>query len=639
MPEIQEDKIKFVPVEEVPFKDLPSNLTEDKIRYEQVRPDVSGLPESMKKASWVEDVLTGENIGGTIGGVAGSVIGSGAPGVGTIAGGMAGAALGGSLGAATEDLIKYAASTFAPELNVNNLPFSTEEETEDYIKKYGLAATRQAAYDFAGGMIAKGTFAVARPVFKWVFGKIHPEVATVLRVLPMLNKGKTMPIMAHEATQGTLLDIASNVVEGSMLGQSRVIDWFKPMREKVVNDMLDAMVDQLGRYATPEQIGNFITETVWGRITARTAATKPLWDDIARLMKDELIDIRRLKKIGIIKQYTHAIEELGTGKLSEDMVKIVNSINSLPDYASWNAADALRKDVARQIREATFKLGKQDILAKGLGDTQTELYKASRRAADRAGHLYEWNLARRTTAKMSVEIDQKFVKGLFDRIRRLDNPDIAVNQIFSRNGRANLVAIKKLLGPDSDEVKSLGVYYLKTVLSDPKVRSPEGLLNGKAFYNNIFGKGQYAYGEEFLKELLKPDQLSNLHDVAKTLDFLSREQGIGTGKVWIQLQQASSVGAFFGLAFGGPTIKTGSAAILFGPLLLSRLLTSKRFTNALIHGIGKPKYSKDAISAMLRITDIVNEERIEMVKQMMIDESERRKKEASNIFMRNMQNR
>jgi hypothetical protein len=577
------------------------------------------------------------NIGGMAGGIAGGIIG-GPPGA------IGGAAGGGFLASVMQDqynLLKsyvdyWKIKQTRPDLmEISQLP-GVDVDVMEILKEGGISALEQAIYEAIpeagiGAVHAAG----ARPLFKKLTGKVYEETGKVLKTLPRLGRKKNiLPILPHEATQGTLLDIAHNVSAYSLLGSHRIVDWYIPMRERAINDMVDAIADEMGTKISREQIGQYVVDTVFRRKNIRAAAIKPIDDALSPLMRGKSANLSEVKRF--FEPFEKELER-GVAEYPESFERVIAKARNKPDAGLWSDVKLWRSQIDREISAANFQLGTDDITIGHLRKARKMLTKILREGAEDVGGDAPilWRAYNETYAKKSRELNRRFVKRLFDQIKKNETPHLAADRIFQKDALENIRGIKKLFGEGSQEFSDLRRWYFQKTISESSGKVGEReILQGEKLFDNLLGKN--SLGEDYLKELYSPKQYDLLKDFSISMQRIAKSEGTGTGRIFIQLSQAGAAMGFFtyGELGGSERSKKTAYIILGGPVVLSRILTNPRFGRAVIEGLNTPRISPRFASNILRTTDMINKENIQESKERVLWRGDYTKKMKDNIWIK-----
>lgn len=121
-------------------------------------------------------------------------------------------------------------------------------------------------------------------------------------------------------------------------------------------------------------------------------------------------------------------------------------------------------------------------------------------------------------------------------------------------------------------------------------------LQGEQWLKTMFEKGPGA--EAKMKAIFDPQIISNMKKFAEALQVMQSQRGAKEGTMWIQLAQATALGAF---AFGTGAVKGGSLTILMMPPVLAFVMTHPRLAHWLTQGMQMPAGSKEGITLLSKV--------------------------------------
>ncbi|MBU0958617.1 MAG: hypothetical protein KKB31_01600, partial [Nanoarchaeota archaeon] len=540
-----------------------------------------------KKEPWYGEYLSQgpRTIGGILGGIAGTPF---APPFGT----LAGISFGSMAGELLEQGRKYAVSK-----GVFRQPSETEQmrapqSISQAAWEVGKAGIEEPAYQLAGAGVIKGFGKVLAPFAK----KLSSEAQGTIDFL----KDRIKPVLTPaEATESRGLDILENIAEGSLLGGGQ-LSKFKLNRQRVLNDMVDDIVDRFGKRVSPEELGETFEKVVENKWKGyKKAVIEPLYTEVERLTKpiygqvekrvprpSTILDISGKPMVGetieqITKQVggpiisTRSLKEFAKplAKISGDLGNIeaknagddlVRAVLDLPDNVEFQVAKELRSRLISRVDEFSVINKKAPAIGKAkqfikLIDQETEEGLSPYPEA-----LSLWREANRLYVQGEKQFNNAFIRRL---IKKAD-PDFggepeAIGKIVFRPGAIGYVKQVKA-ATDPATFKQFQSYYLQNLLS--KSVDDSGNIIGDKMLQNMYGKS--GTGDNVLRELFDLQTLDNITKFAKAAKVSQMERREHIGKIWIQLSQA---GAAANLGFGGPGQEI-SGIIVLGPPILSRAL-------------------------------------------------------------------
>jgi hypothetical protein len=546
-----------------------------------------GVTRAFPQQSWyaqmAEEMISPENVGAMAGEALGFAFG-GPPGM------IAGGGLGGMTGRASEKatgmVLDYIDSFSQKgqrpsELDAMVLP-ETGEDWQGFAKELGWSGVSQAALSGLGLGIFRAAARGLKVGRQAVFGKMLPEARETMRTLGPWMKGKMLPLLPAEATQGWLLDVAHNVTEASILGGKKIADVYKISRKEAIERMITAISRQVGKGASPDVIGDMFINTVRGKMSARSAVTAPLWQQIDDIMGKGRVNIKPIKKF--LETSKELIAET-RGEYPADFMKFIKRAFAKEDELSWMAARKWKSHLGRMLRETEFTVGKDDETYRMLLKTQNKLQGALREATEEVGGDAPklWGNINTIYAKMSREINSKFVRRLFSQAK--DKPEIFTRRLFQKGNITEVRKAKELIGSQTEEWKLLKRFHIEDVIT--RATDKRGAFKGIDFKNIFKGKG--SIGEDVVKEIYSPQEYKILSDIADAVAFVESRQGGGTGAVFIQLAQAGAIPSMiYGAARGNALALGSGAAIWVGPSVLASAFTNPTTAKIMILPIPQP---------------------------------------------------
>ena len=504
----------------------------------------------------------------TVGGIFGGIVG--AP------GGIPGVLAGISAGAMGGELLEQA-RRYMTSKGIFGQPSQIEQRhapqsVPQVAWEVGKAGLEEPAYQLVGAGAMKGVGKVLAPFAK----KVSPESQQAIQFL----KDKIKPVLTpSEATDSRALDIFENIAEGSLFGGGK-ISQFKLNRQKVLNDVVDDIVDKFGKRVSSDELGQTFEKVVEGKWKSVKAVTGPLYET-ASAMADETgakVSTRSLKEFSKpLLDISKEIKSIGAKNAGDDLVK---TTMLLPDEISFSAAKELRSRLISRIDEFNVinkkapAIGRAAELIKRLdGQIEKDLGKASPDALD------IWREANQIYKTGQKQYNNTFLRRL---IKKAD-PDFggepeAIGKIVFRPGAISYVKqIKSATDPYT--FKQFQSYYLQTLIS--KSVDDGGNIIGNKMIQNMYGKT--GTGENVLRELFDEQTLKYITNFANTAKVAQTKSTEGTGKMWIQLTQAGAAGTMMGM---GNTPAAG--AILVSPAVLSRVLLNPTTVQLLTTGYTLP---------------------------------------------------
>jgi hypothetical protein len=466
----------------MPTRPNPDDVVwETKPSPENIEWDVSPPPERGFGERWIEEILAPRNILGATGGIGGAAIGGPLLGV-------AGAFGGGVLGEFIEQKLQQGQAPTVGE----RIPGLDEEEQEDawaMLQELGMAGLEQAAYEATGHGVMRGAGRLANIARRRLIGPMLKEAKGVTRAFGRRMK-PLFPVLPAEATPGKLLDIAHNVAEkGFFAGRIQI---YKTARDKAINEVIDGVANEVGRIASPDEIGTMFQRVVTGHIHAREAATAPLWSAIDDVMAGARVNIKDVNEI--FAPYQKVVEEIGAD-LHPQFKRMISRALKRPDEIGWMSAREFKSDLARSIRLMTREVGKDDKMVRMLYKMQNAIQGAMRKTTEEIGGTAPdlWKQVNTIYAEKSRPINRRFIVKLLNEIEKKQAPEIITRRVFTKGNINNIRSIKNVLGDTSDEWLNLKRWHIQDVIEgarNPRTDSFIGAQFKKRFENIIRISGQ-----------------------------------------------------------------------------------------------------------------------------------------------------
>ena len=266
----------------------------------------------------------------------------------------------------------------------------------------------------------------------------------------------------------------------------------------------------------------------------------------------------------------------------------------LPDNLSYSTAQDLRSRLIAKADEflTTNKKAPAIGKAKKLASLTDNTIESSLKTTDKEA-LIQWRKANAIWKETGEQFNNKFIRGLIKEATTKNNPELIANKIFKPGGISN---IRKIRGAVDDKTfQQLKRWHVDSLVKQSGDR--EGRLVGDTFFNKMFGKG--GMGEQTMKEIYTPQEITALKDSANALKVTQKKQAEGGGGMFIQLAQpTAAVGLFTG------TLEPLSVTVLGGPAILGKIMTHPKGSKWLLSIAKLPPSSSQAIATLAKITDL-----------------------------------
>lgn len=547
----------------------------------------------------------------TLGGIAGGLAVVGAAGAGV---GLAPVIAGVGVGAAAAEGYNQLGQ------HLSGSPEAPKSSIEA-AQRMGKALLTEAGYEAFGGFAAKGVSKILAPFSK----RMIPEAKEAIAFF----KDKFKPILftSDEATNTRILDIGKNVAESSLIGGGRISD-FKLRRAQFFDDFADSLIDQFGQRLPPDELGDLFVNAIEGRMSAFRTASEVLYNNVSDKIGSEIKRVPVTKEVvsdvldasgrPITKTVTTFVDKevskvnIPTKRLKEfvkpmkikfkDLSSIeaknagddlVDAVSNLPNTLSFDAMKELRTRFLSRVDEFSVMnkkapaIGKAKRMINLINESITGVLKEQAPDA-----LEDWKTANAFYKHGQEQFNNTFIRRL---LKFADDTGIgaeAIGPAVFKPGRMSSVRKVKAALP-AKEWKKMQGFFMWHLLQ--KSADQEGATAGTKLVNNLTGKPG-SFGMPMLKEILNAEQIKELKTFANALKLAQAKQGAGAGRIFIQLAQ---FGAAISLATG--RFEAASAAIIFGPPVVAKMLLDPRATRLLTEGISISPRSPQAAGLMMRL--------------------------------------
>ncbi len=420
-------------------------------------------------------------------------------------------------------------------------------------------------------------------------------------------------VTSGQATEARGLDVFESAMEHAVLGGKRWHHMKKILQPRAVRQSMKELVENFwqlaGRKRSQEELGELIGKTLEGKMSAFHKAGGSLYEQVDILTKDAvrsvletkvvkspildefgkpiyrtlqkqldvgIVDIRAVKKIA--KRYA---DEASSGLGSAPHIKrMAKRILSWPDDLSFAQAHRFRSDLLESTRAITtdlgFKAPKVGRVANGLS---RQMDTAMGKAAESVGG--DTYTAWRAANKFWREGKFTFINDFTKRIAKTakEQPQLVAQMIFKKNSARSVRRAKTILGANGfDSLKAGLMENLQRQATDDATDVVLG---------NKFLRGFNGLGDDVLKETFTKGQIADIR--ALGLAAQMTQKPVTGGGILMAITQAGAIiqvgTAAALLGSGDQTLQAGSAAILLGPPILSRILASPRGAKWLKEGL------------------------------------------------------
>lgn len=461
--------------------------------------------------------------------------------------------------------------------------------TQEALLRAGGAAAGAAGGELLGGVIGQ-TFMKIVP--RAIAGRLSPGAKGALESIeqqPFVPPedfarsvelfGGPAGITPATATESRTIDLIENVLEASFTGGG-FIRRTKQRGIQLISNSLDLATKDISQNVPKELVGEWAKLSLEQSDTVFKNFMQKTFNAIrADIPEGELVDLRPLKLVA-----RDLLERPEIVK-SESVASMLRNTAKLPDGVDFGSAQYIRSPllaVDRAINEVIPAAPK-----KVAGQLANVMTKQMETTANRAGVQAQWKTANAIWAKGAEMFNSKLITNLVNK-----NPE-EVYKLAVKAGSPSEIAQARnaiVLDPVTGEATEQGKRtwaLLQGQLFEDMLRTarpdPTEFPVGKKLLNQM---EKFAGGTRALKELFQtnPEALTNFEKLSGALTTIQKKVQEGTGKVFIQLTQASAITGGLGVAaggfFGGGIAMgigglAGATSILIAPAALGFAITRK----------------------------------------------------------------
>lgn len=533
----------------------------------------AGGPAAPRSAGGI-DLPVGALIGGT---------------VGAGVGGIPGAALGAAGGEAVGQLVSRA-------LGREDVP-QTSGEAAKRIATEGLLGL---GGEVAGRGILRGAQAVGRglaptlrPGAKEVARAVQPAFPDIgfKPISKALGATKQPALLPAQLTESPIIDTIQEVSKSSFLGGGRIVK-----AQQLTDDIVSGLVDDFAKGLTGPtgrvETGELIFDALEEGIDAFSATGRGLYSTVDDLTGAAVVDFKPVKAAA-----TKLLSQAKKGIRTKEQTTVLQGILERPDTLPFSDAHLLRSDLLGISRSGTELVkGRAQGTARALSN---EVDRAMGVAAkDISGEALEaWRAANKFWRTGKQTFNSRFIRGLANA-----DPEVVLDRVLQSGKTSNIIKLRKTINNPEIWRKVQGQFVNKAL--NKSVTDEVSLnLSGKALLKNMRG-----FGNETLNALAPKGELKQLEKFATALALNQAKQPGGKGAtVLIAMAQA---GAAAKILFTGEA-DAASAAILIGPLALSRALTNPATSRILLEGFKVGGKTKAITSFAARLAAVLAKQGIE----------------------------
>jgi hypothetical protein len=520
---------------------------------------------------------------------------------GSILGGVLGGPVGAAVGAAGAKGIDLSMKSL---LGLPEAPRTSEEAA----KQVGWAGLREGALEKGGRLFMGGVQKVVSPAAKTII----PEVKKMASFVGQKVKPAFLPA---EMTTGRLADFIHNFAEKAIFGGK--IEQFKRMREDAFSEFADEFIEQFGAKSSSWNAGEATVEAYTAINQKIRDIFDPFYEKISKMVQP------KLKKVPVPRQITSGIldssgkpitkiviemvekkvggakipmakikkfaqERLKRAKLASGIdseasgAKLLEGINNYDDFVDFETAKELRTllRIAHEKFDIVNKKAPVYGMAKYLeGQVDKAIGTGLRKFSPKAYELWRNTNATYKVAKEKFDnqLIRRLVKaGLPPSRGGRGQPEQVAKMLFRPNNYSQVATVKKMMGGSSPEWKNLQSYFTQSIIDASRKTATDPIIGNRLL------KKLETMGEDTLRVIYSPDQLSAIKMLGKAIKTTQDQQGGGIGGIIAQLTQGSALaGAGIGIATGEYNILLSSLGLLASPNIAARALTNPTFVKYL----------------------------------------------------------
>jgi hypothetical protein len=396
------------------------------------------------------------------------------------------------------------------------------------------------------------------------------------------------------------MNVAENIAEGSLLG-AEPVKTTRDLRQALAESKVQETLRSFGR--APEEVqvvGRAAQANVAGAVKQFNRQQKVLWDawrkesagiPLETPESDAFIaKVLGQEKTAILPNAGATAARKVAALLGEDLAEAAGPKTSYGSFAELapSVQDAIMRSHPEMVARGAgappapaMTAAEFHKVVSNLGTLVRSLEKAA--LSDPSKYKGQYGLAKQLYATAQDDLRASLGKAspkalaAYDNARavtRLGNeklfndtimamvkeaPEKIVGSIVQPNNSTAIAAVREAVGPKA--FRFVQNHAMRKLLEpDPVTRE----IDWAAVVRDL-----NKLGPDTLKALFPDGQAAQVQHVANLMNSLIRQRWGGTGKMAIGLSQAGIIG---GLAFGA--FPPGTAAVLFGPAVLGRIMTN-----------------------------------------------------------------
>lgn len=488
--------------------------------------------------------------------------------------GMAIAGIGGAGGEAWKQV--YQQATGSP-----NAPQTPGEAA----KRIAVAGGTQAVGEGFGRMFFSGIAKLAAPFSK----KVTPGLDTADAALKKAM-GSDLGFRPAQATDSHILDVAEGMAEKAWTSGDSIMRHKQLQLEgydKIKSSVLANFEQYATAGATPEEVGLLFSKNKAFKDSVYRRLASMKYGVVDQMVGKQAVILRPVKQEAE-RMVTDAAKRKGIGSTDAGDA-LLKKIAELDDVSTFSDAQAIRHGLMAELN----KMSATSDVAKGMAKKFISLVDGA--MDDSAKRLSPdaqkaWREANQFYRSYKELFSNDFMRSL-DKIAA-NNPQKVVQSVFKKGAAPQIRQVRSLVSPKTFNELKAG--YVREIL-DATVGA-DGYVTGKTFLKKLQDMGEPA-----LKEIFTPDELASLRTFGKVGKTLQKPSE-GGGGMLIQLWQGGSLAMIAGGGyFDKPGVALGGGAILFGPWVLSKMMTNPTTARYLIRGMKTPNGTKEAMTLATKL--------------------------------------
>lgn len=453
------------------------------------------------------------------------------------------------------------------------------------VKRIGMSGATQALGEGAGRMLFAGVAKLAAP-FK---SKVTQGLSQADEMLKKAM-GSKVGFRPAQATDSHVLDVAEGMAEKAWTSGDAIMKHKHLQMEgydKIRNSVLGDFEKYATSGATPEEVGMLFSanKAFKDSVYKRLASIK--YGNVDKLVGGQPVSLTAIKNEAMA-MVDEAAKRKGIGSTDAGDA-LLKKIAELDDAVTFSDAQAIRHGLMAELNKmsATSDVAK-GMAKKFIGLVDSAMDNSAKKLSPDAADA--WREANKFYRNYKELFSNDFMRSL-DRVAQ-NNPQKVVSSVFKNGAAPQIRQVRSLVSPKT--FRELKAGYVRQLLAE--TTDAEGTIIGK----NILKK-MNEMGEPALKEIFSTEELSTLRTFARVGQTLQKPAD-GGGGMLIQLWQGGALAMMVGGSYlDKPGAVAGGGAVLFGPYVLSKLMTNPTTARYLIQGMRMPSHSKDAATITAKL--------------------------------------